>query len=429
MIKKTLITLAILLLSLLLQISAYAKVKYDPDADTSKVTFNDVEVSNWAKAAIYKLAAQETKIFNGYPNGSFKPQRAMSRAEFVKALISSLGIKPVEISYYSDVSPKHWASKYIGTAQAKGIIEPGDYGKAFMPEGEITRYEACKMIVNSFPKSKAIVDNSSIFLKVNYSDVQSFDPKSKRMINLMTTSGILKGYPDNTVKMGATASRAELAAFILRFIENSEKLENAEFDIKDIVKDEYRDGIKVVGLSQLPSKMVRRQNWGDQSALDVQTTINKVTFFKYDSSYKGEYKDLLDKASTLRHFKDFPERKLNNANIIIIEATTLNNSGYTIPESGSYFEIAFAEEPINIIDEMDDYKVNRNLENKDGTAIWLSADKGKNIHKFTTFFIVDKISESYIKITKEWLAYYDPIKKGEADHKSNYQAIGIDLTK
>lgn len=427
MFRKLLIAL---LLMLIIPLNSFAKIPYNSSADTSEISFSDVADNHWAKETIYRLAAQETRIFNGYPDGTFKPQKAMSRAEFVTALLRTLDIQPAQESTFPDVPKTHWASKSIGTAQELGIIESKDYGN-FMPEGEITRYEVCKMMVNSIARAKAVVNDNSVMVDTKYSDVESYDQKSKRMVYVLSDAGVLEGYPDGTAGLGRTATRAELAAFIQRFIVNSEKLENIEIQKEDTIAEDIRGGVKFVGLSQVPVKMVRNIDYTDKSPLDVQVAINKVSMFKYDSSYKGEYKELLDTASTkVRYFTNIPEHKLNNANIIALEVVTTNNSGYTIPESGSYFfDVSFPDEEVNVKFLFDNYFINRALENKDGTCYWLSSDKGKNVYKYTTFLVVDQLPKNNILLSRMFTSYSDIANKMNVAHKDNFQVIGIDLTR
>lgn len=406
--------------------AATARIQYNPDADASKVTFSDIKDTHWARDTIYKLAAQEARIFNGYPDGTFMPEKTMSRAEFVTALIRALGYESAAESTFPDVPKTHWASKYIGTAQEKGIIEPNDYGN-FMPEGNITRYEVCKMLVNSYAKSKELVNDESIVVDVNPSDARYLDAKSRRMVKLLYDNGILKGYPDGTVQLGNNSTRAELATFILRFILNSDKLENAELSSEGNPKEDYRDGVKFIGKTELPAKMVRLQNYDDQSPLDVQVTINKVSMFKYDENYKGEYKALLDKASSkVRYFTEYTKYKLKNSCIIAIDAVTVNGSGHTIPDSGASFEISFSNNNTNIVDKFDDYFIKQLLIDKPGDNFWVNNNSS---YKYTTFIIVDKLPSSSINLSKIYFTYLDSSQKTTVGHKDNYQVMGIDLTK
>jgi hypothetical protein len=86
-------------------------------AESTSTTFSDVPATHWAKTAIQ--AAEQAKIMQGYSNGTFKPNAAITRAEAVKVLnlvfhrdLAQAGVTPS----FNDVPVEHWAYKYIEAA-------------------------------------------------------------------------------------------------------------------------------------------------------------------------------------------------------------------------------------------------------------------------------------------------------------------------
>lgn len=86
-------------------------------AESSSITFSDVLPTHWANTAIQ--AAEQAKIMQGYGNGTFKPNAAITRAEAVKVLnlvfhreLTQAGVTPS----FNDVPVEHWAYKYIEAA-------------------------------------------------------------------------------------------------------------------------------------------------------------------------------------------------------------------------------------------------------------------------------------------------------------------------
>ncbi|MNC57182.1 Cellulosome-anchoring protein precursor [compost metagenome] len=76
--------------------------------------FTDVAAGHWALSAI--LQAQGAGILNGYADGTFRPGKAVTRAEAVTAINRALGRGPLfgaEASPWSDVPLTHWAFKDI----------------------------------------------------------------------------------------------------------------------------------------------------------------------------------------------------------------------------------------------------------------------------------------------------------------------------
>lgn len=90
----------------------------------------------------------EYGIINGYPDGTFKPDNKLTRAQFVKILLPFADI--TEEAYetkasFKDVSEEHWAFKEISAASLTGIISGYSDG-TFKPDNSITRAQAATIL-------------------------------------------------------------------------------------------------------------------------------------------------------------------------------------------------------------------------------------------------------------------------------------------
>lgn len=119
-----------------------------PVTQPGKPSFGDVGKSHWAFAYIERLV--ELKIINGFPGRVFKPGDAATRAEFAKILVLSLKETPKTNTgdKFSDIS-NHWATGYIEKASDLGVIKGYPNGQ-FRPNNRITRAEAVIMITRAF---------------------------------------------------------------------------------------------------------------------------------------------------------------------------------------------------------------------------------------------------------------------------------------
>ncbi len=109
-------------------------------------TYSDVPETHDRYEAINMLSSMD--IITGFPDGSFKPDEAVTRAQMA-ALITrmfNLGSSSVTAEPFSDVTVSYWAASDIVSAKNRGIINGFPDG-TFQPEAEVTYEQAVKMIV------------------------------------------------------------------------------------------------------------------------------------------------------------------------------------------------------------------------------------------------------------------------------------------
>ena len=85
---------------------------------------------------------------NGYPDGTFMPQKNVTRAEFIKLLVVCMDYNISAMPSFDDVAQKDWYYTYVSTALRNGVITKEDYGTNLNPNAVITRAEVVA-IVNS----------------------------------------------------------------------------------------------------------------------------------------------------------------------------------------------------------------------------------------------------------------------------------------
>lgn len=112
----------------------------------SAASYSDVPESHDRYQAISTLSDMD--IITGFPDGSFKPDEAVTRAQMA-ALITrmfSLGSFAVTEEPFSDVAVEYWAASDIVAAKKRGIINGFPDG-TFQPDAQVTYEQAVKMIV------------------------------------------------------------------------------------------------------------------------------------------------------------------------------------------------------------------------------------------------------------------------------------------
>ena len=116
-----------------------------PAVTAPGTTFSDVK-NHANKAAIEALASRG--IINGMGQGTFMPNKTMTRAEFAAIVTRALGLTAKDTKVFSDVPSSKWYAGYIGTANSSGIVNGVGSGK-FNPDGTITRQEAAAMVARA----------------------------------------------------------------------------------------------------------------------------------------------------------------------------------------------------------------------------------------------------------------------------------------
>ena len=164
-------------------------------------------LQHWAKDNIDFLI--QKGLLSGYPDGTFRPNVGISRAEAVKVLAVQLelGASP---STFTDVSATHWASNYIGAAAQSGVLT-GYTDGTFRPDQQLTRAEMAALIVRAFQLSGG--GSSSTF-----SDVSSTS-WALEYIEALTANQITTGYEDGSYRPDRLITRAEFATMIARILQ------------------------------------------------------------------------------------------------------------------------------------------------------------------------------------------------------------------
>lgn len=113
----------------------------------SNFNYVDLDSKHWAYNEIMYLS--ENKILTGYPNGKVQPERTTSRAEAAKMLVTALNLPVQSSKSYKDVTANHWAKDYISAVTSAGLFE-GYTDGTFGPDKNLSRAEMSKVLNKAF---------------------------------------------------------------------------------------------------------------------------------------------------------------------------------------------------------------------------------------------------------------------------------------
>ena len=176
---------------------------------TYAVEFTDVE-GHWAKANIESLA--EKGVINGYPDGTFKPEGAIKKGEFIKLMMVS-ALPEVDWNNTTNFI-EHWAGSYIAIAEAKNILEYGEYNDT-NADDEITRAEVVEILGKCDILLKGKKQKN---IGLEFTDISGMSEEQKAMLQHVVYQGLITGYEDATFKPERTLTRAEVATILVRYM-------------------------------------------------------------------------------------------------------------------------------------------------------------------------------------------------------------------
>ncbi len=169
------------------------------------VAYKDVNDTHWAFSAISTLT--ESGVLKGFTDGTFLPEKSVTRAEFVCALIKLK--KDATAQYtgiFADVAEGDWFAPYVQKAYDKKYIT-GD-GENFYPNAPITREEMAVIIYRAFKisgKTELTFDDSHLISDWAYDAVCA-----------LVKNEILNGMGNNKFEPKSNTTRAQMAALLSR---------------------------------------------------------------------------------------------------------------------------------------------------------------------------------------------------------------------
>ena len=221
---------------------------------------SDLE-GHWAQKEVE--AAVASGWVDGYPDGSFKPEKSITRAEFTKMLLDAIHLTPDSETVawmkahakMKDIwgrptayTPKlydmsgHWLTSqgWLDAALYSGMVVPDDYnGKNFRPEKAIARYEIALMTDRAlglvYPASQPVEG------ELPFTDKEEILDWMKGYVNESVKAGVLKGYPDGSFQPNKTSTRAEAVVMIQRMLEEMEEGLNPDITVVARYEEDYEE--------------------------------------------------------------------------------------------------------------------------------------------------------------------------------------------
>lgn len=196
------------------------------------LAFSDLSQAPWAEQEINSL--QALGKLSGYPDGSFRPNALVTRAEFAKLLAEIDGSAEAartlqgKGTVFADVGKGHWANGYIMAEWENGVLKGRENGR-FAPESPIRRDEAVVSLVRSLREG---LEAGEEYSHLTPSDLPFTDRLKVPLwavpeIGIALYHGLINGFADGTFRPDGYLTRAEMAALVYRAL--PQPVEGREF--------------------------------------------------------------------------------------------------------------------------------------------------------------------------------------------------------
>ncbi|WP_165608141.1 S8 family serine peptidase [Desulfoscipio geothermicus] len=177
--------------------------------------FSDID-GHWAETDIRHLVSRG--MLSGYPDGTFRPDSAVTRVEFTVMLARLLGTggAPANLPYKDADTIPHWAENAVALAYGRGLAVGYD-DNTFRPLERITREEAAALLVRAWGLLRGLPEEPPE--KPDYKDWQIVAAWAREDVSKSHALGLLSGRPGNLFAPGAYITRAETAAALNRLLD------------------------------------------------------------------------------------------------------------------------------------------------------------------------------------------------------------------
>ncbi|CAM3880385.1 S-layer homology domain-containing protein [Alkalicoccus chagannorensis] len=161
-------------------------------------------------------------VMNGYPDGTIRPERPLTRAEGAVMMSRVLKLKEAEQdTSFEDMDDAHFAWEAVQAAASHGLMQGLPDGR-FDPEGVLTREQMAVILTRAFtyaPSWREVPDTMGDVAPARY---------SYRAVHRLLYNGITAGFGDGTFRPVEPVSRGQFSAFLTRSTANAweEKVEN-----------------------------------------------------------------------------------------------------------------------------------------------------------------------------------------------------------
>lgn len=192
---------------------SYVKATETP----SKTKFNDVSANDWFASAVDYVTGKG--MMNGTADNTFSPKANTTRGMVVTVLYRLENQPSTSAASFTDVASGAYYANAVAWANANGIVSGYGSGK-FGPNDKVTREQLAAILYRYAQYKKYDVSVGEDTNILSYNDAQSISSYAIPAIQWACGAGVVTGKSGNKLDPKGNATRAEVAAMLMRFCEN-----------------------------------------------------------------------------------------------------------------------------------------------------------------------------------------------------------------
>ena len=207
--------------------------------------YSDMDENHWAYQSIKFLT--EVGVVVGYPDGTYKPDIPVTRAEFASMAIKALGQESTSVTqeiHFDDITPEFWAYNIIQKAVYFDLI-PDAKGESYRPFDSVTRAEAINIAVNALTTNQISKEKADDIIAKSYEDYEQLPAWFLMAAAKAHILDLVVVMPGHEGKMEALrpANRAEVAQILYKMMQEAKLNPNAK--LAEVMQKRTADGFIV----------------------------------------------------------------------------------------------------------------------------------------------------------------------------------------
>lgn len=192
---------------------SYVKATETP----SETKFNDVSANDWFASAVDYVTGKG--MMNGTADNTFSPKANTTRGMVVTVLYRLENQPSTSAASFTDVASGAYYANAVAWANANGIVSGYGSGK-FGPNDKVTREQLAAILYRYAQYKKYDVSVGEDTNILSYDDAQSLSSYAIPAIQWACGAGVVTGKSGSKLDSKGNATRAEVAAMLMRFCEN-----------------------------------------------------------------------------------------------------------------------------------------------------------------------------------------------------------------